>query len=501
MSNVHQIEFKRKEEQADVEVVIRELVSAIRHVVDVHVGSKASFQERETAALDLGNEATRRYFEEELQKMSNRYGEELLIDGILYKQSHEPKQGIYHSLCGPLNVERARYRPVGERNGATVVPLELEAGLVERSTPELGYSIALSTANKPSREYVEEMAAAHRSVPSRSTVDRIGKAVGTKALETAPQIERYLRQSEGAPEGAAAVSVGLDRTTVPFEEERPPEAPPKTRRKKRTKPYERQPRPPVDVNYHMAYVGTVSFLDGDGEVLVTRKYVATHHQGPAGIVHRMMMDVRAAKRCSPELTLGLMQDGGPEMWNVMRGALDAEPSVDSYLEGIDRYHLNERLGKVLRLTEQDAAVRDRMLTDWNDAFDTDDATIDRIERYIIDTALETDDDDIAEQLDAHLIFIDNNRDRLCYVSLREAGLPIGSGVTEGACKSAINMRAKRSGQRWHDKGVSAVLTLRAIHQSERLPRFWFHLRRRYCARVENIGAKILGFPKQKVTRS
>jgi hypothetical protein len=199
-----------------------------------------------------------------------------------------------------------------------------------------------------------------------------------------------------------------------------------------------------------------------------------------------MLDIRAAKRCSPEIVVGLIQDGGPEMWNLMRQALDTEPSVGSYLEGIDRYHLNERLGKILRLTEKDPAIRDKILREWNNELDIDDGAIDKIESHIIDKALETTDKELAEELDSHLVFIDNNRDRLCYVSLRQAGLPIGSGATEGACKSVINMRAKRSGQRWHDAGVTAVLTLRAIHQSGRLPCFWSHLRKRYISRIENV---------------
>ena len=77
---------------------------------------------------------------------------------------------------------------------------------------------------------------------------------------------------------------------------------------------------------------------------------------------------------------------------------------------------------------------------------------------------------------------------MCYVALREAGLPVGSGATEAACKSVIGFRTKRSGQRWHDEGVSAVLTLRAIHQSGRLSRFWSHLARRYTACIEKVAA-------------
>jgi len=48
----------------------------------------------------------------------------------------------------------------------------------------------------------------------------------------------------------------------------------------------------------------------------------------------------------------------------------------------------------------------------------------------------------------------------------------GSGVTEGACKSLITSRTKRSGQRWRPRGISAVLALRSLLNSDRLERFW-----------------------------
>ncbi len=67
-----------------------------------------------------------------------------------------------------------------------------------------------------------------------------------------------------------------------------------------------------------------------------------------------------------------------------------------------------------------------------------------------------------------------------YARLTRLGLHVGSGVTEGACKSLINMRAKRSGQRWHKPGISAVLTLRSLVASERFDAFWTRFSRRYA---------------------
>lgn len=52
-----------------------------------------------------------------------------------------------------------------------------------------------------------------------------------------------------------------------------------------------------------------------------------------------------------------------------------------------------------------------------------------------------------------------------YQGYRRRGLPIGSGVTEAACKTVFTQRFKRSGMRWrHDSG-QVILDLRVIYLS------------------------------------
>ena len=50
--------------------------------------------------------------------------------------------GRYQNLVGPLHVSRPTYRRSDERNGPTVVPLELAAGLVESATPARAERVA-----------------------------------------------------------------------------------------------------------------------------------------------------------------------------------------------------------------------------------------------------------------------------------------------------------------------------------------------------------------------
>ena len=45
------------------------------------------------------------------------------------------------------------------------------------------------------------------------------------------------------------------------------------------------------------------------------------------------------------------------------------------------------------------------------------------------------------------------------------GLPIATGVIEGACGSLVKDRAERSGIKWTHKGAQAVLNLRALKRN------------------------------------
>lgn len=454
----------------------------LRRAVEGSVPATATFAEREAAWLAGANEAVRLGLEGELQGLSDGCGVEVLIDGELHRR-HLDGQVPYHSLCGDLNVRRFSYRRAGERNGATVVPLELLAGLVERATPALAFDIAHGFAKHDMRSHGEDLVAAHRVPPSRTTLERIAQRIGDEAGVARPRIEAYVRRDEELPEGAVAISLGLDRVAVPMEEPRPADAPPRARKSK--KPRVRKAPGPVDVNYHMAYVGTVAVLDRDGEVLATRKYAIPASDDPVTqVVDRMIADVITMRRKAPTLVIGIVQDGAPEMWNLLREGLARHAITGPIHEAIDRYHLTERLGKALTIIEPDEASRKRILGAWTDDFERRDSAIDVIQSWLIKRHSELTPDKAAE-LWEHLVYVRRNKGRMRYVTMRLAGLPVGSGVTEGSCKSVVGKRARGSGQRWHDRGLRNALTLRALHQSDRLPSFWSHLARRYTAKVAN----------------
>lgn len=102
---------------------------------------------------------------------------------------------------------------------------------------------------------------------------------------------------------------------------------------------------------------------------------------------------------------------------------------------------------------------------------------------------------------------DRSRTRLMrYAEALRDGLPIATGVVEGACRYVVKDRMDRTGARWSLSGAEAVLRLRAIRASGDFDAYWeFHLAqekiRNHASRYED--GRIpdpLPAPKPRLTR-
>jgi hypothetical protein len=70
-----------------------------------------------------------------------------------------------------------------------------------------------------------------------------------------------------------------------------------------------------------------------------------------------------------------------------------------------------------------------------------------------------------EPVDTAANYIQNNKQRLKYDESLEQGLPIATGVIEGACRHIVKDRMDLTGARWRLKSADAVLKLRSLKAS------------------------------------
>ena len=62
-------------------------------------------------------------------------------------------------------------------------------------------------------------------------------------------------------------------------------------------------------------------------------------------------------------------------------------------------------------------------------------------------------------------YIENNKERLAYDKFLKQGLPIATGVIEGACRYLVKDRMELTGARWRLQSADAVLKLRSLKAS------------------------------------
>jgi hypothetical protein len=74
---------------------------------------------------------------------------------------------------------------------------------------------------------------------------------------------------------------------------------------------------------------------------------------------------------------------------------------------------------------------------------------------------------LPEPVRQAVAYLFHHRRRLRYGEFRQAGLPIGSGAVESACKVVVQARLKQAGMRWSRNGAQALLALRCALLSDR----------------------------------
>jgi hypothetical protein len=96
-----------------------------------------------------------------------------------------------------------------------------------------------------------------------------------------------------------------------------------------------------------------------------------------------------------------------------------------------------------------------------------------------------------EAVDECAEYLLNYKDMLKYDEYLAAGLPIATGVIEGACRHLINDRMAITGARWGLQRAEAILKLRSLKSSGDSEAYWsFYkdqtLKRNHASRYESF---------------
>jgi hypothetical protein len=377
------------------------------------------------------------------------------VDGQQYQRVLRCQQ-TYGSAAGPVRVARTLYRQ--RHTGARALcPLELRAGIIEGYwTPLAAQQATWVVAHLTPQEGEELFALLGNMTPSTSHLDRLPKQRSVSWEAARVQFETTLRQHEDLPAAAVTLAVALDGVMVPRQDGE--------RQAKRAQAVAQGQSPSGPAGYQEVGCATISYYDQDGTRLCTRRMARMPETNKRTLKRQLTAEVMGALVQRPDLPVIKLAAGAPDNWSYLSEVVPLGEEVLDFSHAIE--HLNSALGAAYG--EGSATYRDRAETLRQVRRDAP-AGVDKVLGALCRLRARY---PRRHPLHAAVASVREHRPRMPYAHLRAQNLPIGSGVVEAACKTVVRQRLKRSGMRWRAAGGQALLTFRALCQSDRFERAW-----------------------------
>lgn len=384
----------------------------------------------------------------------------------------------YTTAVGSVRVMRTLYRCSGER---AVVPLERCAGLIAGHwTPLAARQATWGVAHLTPAEGEALFRELGAMTPSKSSLDRLPKALSGVWEAQRESFEDAVRAPEQVPAQAVTLAVSLEGVRVPMKDG--------AREAKRAaaRAAGKQTRGPA--GYQEAGCATLSFYDAAGTRLRSVRLAHMPQAKKATLKAMLSAEIHTALAQRPDLTLVKLADGAPDNWTYLADAVPAG------VELVDFFHAAEQLqaafeaayGEHTSVAQAQSAKYRRLLRD-------DPGGVDKVIRALSYLRSKH---PRRQRIRQVLGYFRRHRARMHYTEAAARNLPIGSGVVEAACKTLASQRLKRSGMRWRHAGGQAILTFRALVQSERFERAWKLLSRTYHGAV-TLPENVVPFPHQR----
>jgi len=341
----------------------------------------------------------------------------------------------YQTPYGVAPVERYVYQ--SSRGGKTYCPLDRNARIVVSSTPKFAKMVSHKYAEFGSARVIKDLAENHGRVVARCFVQDVTDAVAAVALAKEEDWDYVLPEPE---EPTSTITIGIDGTCLLM----------------------------CEGGWRETMVGTIGFYDAGGERQQTIYLGATPEYGKATFLGRMEREIARVKVSHPKARYVGLADGAKGNWEFL--------SRHTEVQVIDFWHAAEYLsdaGDALfcgstgakkpwleaschRLKHEPGAAR-QLIRD--------------LKRGAAEKGVSPDQEDVA----AAITYFSNQsrQGRMDYAGLVESHVPIGSGVTEAACKVLVKQRLCGSGMKWKEPGAAAVLSLRCLsYTTDRWSQFW-----------------------------
>ena len=400
--------------------------------IKVTVKKSAAFLECEENIQDALNEAGSLATEHCLEDFDSD-GSPITVAGrkLTAKKDKVPKK--YETPYGIVTQPRFVYQDSG--GGKTYSPLDYSARIIGTSTPRLAKMVSSKYALNNSTKVQSDFMECHHLKISRyliqDTSDRVSEIARIK--------EDIWDYSSGEPlaHEVASVGIGLDGACLLFCEE----------------------------GHRQAMVGTIAFYDAGGERLHTIYIAAAPEHGKAKFLERMEAEIDGVKERHPRARYAGISDGATEFWPWLKKF--------TTVQILDFWHVTEYVASAASAVCRSKKARTEWIEGACHSLKHDHGAATAILEEFQEAQSKSLTKKIREDLGKAISYFENNLKRMNYASYRKGHLPIGSGVTEAACKVIVRERMCGSGMKWKEKGADTVLCLSALRQTtKRWGEFW-----------------------------
>lgn len=412
--------------------------------------------------------------------------DEIEFKGAIYGKAYRLPQ-TYYGLSGELIVERNLYSPIN-KDGHSICPLDYRAGIIEGAwTPSAAELMAFLVAE--TTPYGAEMIFKKFGgiTPSRSSLDRLPRALSKRWEASREEWEQILRSRETVLRETASLAISLDGVKVPMKDGH--------RSAKREQSIAQGKKPQGPAGYKEASCGTASLFDEDGKRLHTVYYGRMPESMKFTLHSQLEKEARSILAANSELNVVLLADGARDNWRILgniteklieEGILKDRSNV---YEINDFYHSCEHLKVVTDLYYGENSIKSRAcFEELRIKLKDEEEGIGSVIRKITYFRNRSKGKK-RKSLSRELKYFRNRKNSMRYAKFQRLNIPIGSGVVEAACKTLVTQRLKRSGMRWENEGGQGVLTLRSLVQSKRWDAGWDLLSGSYKAPILTVKGK------------
>ena len=417
--------------------------------------SAKEFEEFETQLIARFLEAQREIVAD-VMRASDIDADAIEIEGRVHRRVLRSKQ-TYMTAVGEVEVERWLYKDRTDPAAHALAAMDLRLGIVEgfwttKAAKQAAWVVTQMTPKKAAELFVRVGTMA----PSKSSLDRLPKALGARWEEGRETYEQTLREAIVIPEEATTVAVSIDGVLAPVDGgNRPTDV----RREAATQG--RVSKGPA--GYRELGCATLAFCDDQGDLISAIRFGRGPEPKKASLKATLLKDLAHVLASKPALKVAKIADAGGDNWEFFH-TLPEGPTI------LDFFHATEHLATALADLFGDGtmatrhkfeSLRERLLHEDDGA-----AVVIRSLAYLAKTHPR------SRVVARELAYFRKNKKRMRYAEWQRQGFMIGSGVVEAACKTLVAQRLKLSGMRWSEHGAQAILTMRGWDQSDRFDQAW-----------------------------